>query len=179
MTNWRLHWLNSEYVKQKQEHFLAIDNYLKAPVQSIMDIGCGYAQESIAFNQKYNSKLVLLEGDNTTGARDSGWNSDPNNFAFYNSLDELEKYFENKKIKNYKLFDIKTYNSNKTFDLICSYLSCGFHYPIETYEQLIKKSMHKNTKLIFTLRKKRVKHNCKIKNIIYEAPKYITAEIEL
>jgi acyl-CoA synthetase (AMP-forming)/AMP-acid ligase II len=44
---------------------------------------------------------------------------------------------------------------NIKFDLITSYLSCGYHYPISTYKELILKHSHKDTKLVFDLRNRK------------------------
>ena len=39
------------------------------------------------------------------------------------------------------------------FDLICSFRSCGFHYPIKEYFSLIKKHKHESSLLLFDIRK--------------------------
>jgi hypothetical protein len=41
------------------------------------------------------------------------------------------------------------------FDLITSYLSCGYHYPLSTYKELILKHSHKDTKLVFDIRNRK------------------------
>lgn len=175
---WFNGWQSEEYVERKQKHFEVIDNYLNKPISNILDIGCGIAHESIQFNKKYNTQLTLLESNKKNKGREAGYNSSADQFDFYHTLDELDTYFKNINLTNYKLVDAKTYDSDEKFDLICSYLSCGFHYPITEYKTLIQKHMHDNTVLIFTLRRK-ANHECDIKNIIFESQKYITAEIEL
>ena len=57
-------------------------------------------------------------------------------------------------ISNYVFVDANNINipENKKFDYICSYSSCGIHYPLETYKELILKHSHKNTVCIFGLR---------------------------
>lgn len=171
-------WQSQDYVETKQQLFEILDKYIQPAPNNIMDIGCGLAHESIQFNKKYGTELLLLESNPSTGIKGS-WSNSSNDFAFYNSLTDLKKYFDSIQLNNYKLEDIKHYTSNKKFDVICSFLSCGFHYPIDTYKKFIKKHMHKNTKLIFDLRKKITNHNCKIKHVIFENAKYIKAEIEI
>lgn len=174
--NWISRWLKSDYQEAKQKQFEIIDQYLNFEVKSILDIGCGIAYESIAFNKKYNTELTLLDSHETDGRR-SGW-GDNNSFKFYNNLEILDQYFQSIDLKNYSLHDVTKYESNKKFDVICSYLSCGFHYPIDTYLDLISKHMHKETRLIFSLRKN-IQHNCHIIHTILEEPKFKLAEIQL
>lgn len=173
---WISRWLKSDYRQEKQKQFEVIDQYLDFKPKNILDIGCGIAYESIAFNKKYNTQLTLLDSDETDGRR-SGWGN-TDNFKFYTNLETLDNYFQSVNLKGYLLTDIKNYQSNEKFDIICSYLSCGFHYPIDTYMDLITKHMHENTRLIFSLRKN-VQHNCKIIHTIFEEPKFKLAEIQL
>jgi len=169
-------WLKSDYRQEKQKQFEVIDQYLNFEPKNILDIGCGIAYESIAFNKKYNTKITLLDSNETDG-RKSGWGN-KDSFKFYTNLETLDKYFQSVHLKNYSLHDIKKYESNEKFDIICSYLSCGFHYPIDTYLDLISKHMHKNTRLIFSLRKN-IEHNCNIIHTILEEPKFKLSEIQL
>jgi SAM-dependent methyltransferase len=174
--SWISHWEDEKYKKIKQEHFIKIDEYLNSPIKNILDIGCGIAHESIQFNKKYKTALTLLDSNTTTG-KTNGYNN-ANSFGFYNSLDDLKAYFSKLELQNIQLHDIKDYQSNEKFDVICSYLSCGFHYPLDTYFDLIKKHMHKNTRLIFSLRKN-VNHNCKIIHTILDHHKFRLAEIKI
>lgn len=174
--SWISHWKDKKYKKIKQEHFIKIDEYLNFPIKNILDIGCGIAHESVQFSKKYKTALTLLDSNSTTGR--TGGYSDADNFGFYNRLDDLKKYFSNLELDNVELHDIKYYQSNEKFDVICSYLSCGFHYPLDTYFDLMKKHMHENTRLIFSLRKN-VKHNCTIIHTILDHPKFRLAEIKI
>ena len=61
---------------------------------------------------------------------------------------------------------------NKKFDYIFSYSSCGVHYPLETYKELILKHSHKNTVCIFDLRKHTLP---KLRNKIQIIHNYIIA----
>lgn len=178
---WINGWQKNDYVEMKQHHFTVIDNYINRPIERILDIGCGLAFESRQFYKKYNTELYLIDGDyddnKESQIRFSSWSSETN-LKYYSKFDDLNSFFSNDGIKNYKLINCEDIQLSKAvkFDLICSYLSCGFHYPLETYKELILSHSTENTLLIFTLRKKQA-HNCKIVKVLHEADKYITAHI--
>jgi len=188
-------WNNPAYQEIKKNNFLALDSYLKHSPTTILDIGCGLAWESRRFNEKYKTKLWLIDGDVTNNdvknkkAKDLNYHTSANEFLYYNSLSRLDT--ELKKLgtteftlldcNNLKLPDIK-------FDLITSWLSCGFHYPVSTYAAIIKKHSHRDTRIVFDLRT-----HIKTKEIILEdcfevvsvigttgkSGKSVTAEIRL
>jgi SAM-dependent methyltransferase len=157
--NWlEQEWADSEYMQYKQENFLALDSYLNFAPQSILDIGCGLAWESRMFNEKYGTELWLLDGDQADNkdvpAADGGWHPNPENFLYYYPLKTLDSELKKRGTNNYHLVDCNNISipSDKKFDLITSWLSCGFHYPVSTYQELIKKHSHEKTRLIFDIR---------------------------
>jgi SAM-dependent methyltransferase len=178
---WLNGWMKDDYVKMKQEHFNIIDNHINKPIKNILDIGCGMAFESRYFYKKYNSQLFLIDGDyknNQDYQYRHNRYEDKANLKYYSNLKDLDNFFQKENISNYKLIDCEKIDISEGiyFELICSYLSCGFHYSLETYKDLIKKHSNKDTILIFTLRKNK-NHNCNIKKVLHETEKYISAEI--
>lgn len=152
-------WYSNEYQKIKFENFNILDQYLKISPKNILDIGCGLAWESRLFNQKYGSELWLLDGDISENQKkengiDTSYNQSADNFLFYNSLSKLDLELKKLDTKNYHLIDCNniTIPENVKFDLICSWLSCGFHYPLSTYKELILKHSHKKTRVIVDIR---------------------------
>jgi SAM-dependent methyltransferase len=185
-------WNNPEYRKAKKTNFRVLDAYLKMPPTTILDIGCGLAWESRMFNEKYETKLWLIDGDVTNNnlkdstATDVTYHNSPNGFLYYNSLSRLD--FELKKLgtKDYTLLDCnKLEIPDMKFDLITSWLSCGFHYPVSTYAEIIKKHSHKDTRVVFDLRlniktKEIQLEDCfKVVDIICTTNKSVTAEIQI
>lgn len=158
--NWlEQEWSTPEYMNYKQENFLAVDSYLNFAPASILDIGCGLAWESRMFNEKYGSELWLLDGDKsnnevTINSIDCGWRNNSKDFLYYNSLEILDQELKKRNTKNYHLIDCNniTIPEDMKFDVITSWLSCGYHYPISTYRDFIKKHSHENTRLIFDIR---------------------------
>lgn len=187
-------WNSTQYQQIKFENFSIVENFLSTPPKTILDIGCGLAFESRFFANKYESELYLLDGDvdenknKPSTAVDGSYHTTADNFLFYHPLSQLDELLKKSGTKNYKLINCKNIDIDSTikFDLITSWISCGFHYPVNTYRDLIKKHSHQNTKIIMDLRiryrKKRLpveEQGVRILNILNEREKYITAEIGL
>jgi SAM-dependent methyltransferase len=136
-----------------------ISNYLPADASSVLDIGCGLGLIDLAIYKHYkdNCKLYLLDKTNSIDENTSvrGFNQ---KYIFYNSLDSTKTTLADNGVL---LQDINTFEvsdeaveelSNRQFDIILSLLSCGWHYPIETYVNLIKKSLKPEGLLILDIR---------------------------
>jgi SAM-dependent methyltransferase len=144
-----------------EKDYNEIDNVLKKlnknNINLILDIGCGMAHRSILLSKKYNSELYLIDSDcsnnDNTKTRGNKFDTADNFKAYFHLIDihnKLKKYNVKYKLYDYnKNIDI---NNNIKFDIICSFLSCGFHYPFETYNFLYSKYSNKNTLFIFDIR---------------------------
>jgi hypothetical protein len=79
--------------------------------------------------------------------------------SYYAPLSDLRKHYDSQGMK-YVQVDGNKIDIPKDikFDLITSYLSCGFHYPISTYCDLIKKHSNEDTVVIMDIRRKTLKH---------------------
>lgn len=159
--NWTKLWHSDGYQEKKQAGFDALDAYLKKPPKRILDIGCGLAWESRLFNQKYNTELWLLDGDVASNehkhpeqANHGKWHNDPDTLLFYHSMEYLNEELTDSGVTNYHLIDVNNINIPKgiKFDLITSWLSCGFHYPVSVYKDLILKHSHATTVIAMDLR---------------------------
>ena len=149
---WLEKWTSTEHDKFKQESFSVLDNFLTSPPKKILDIGCGLAKESELFQKKYGTELYLLDGDfdNTKEkTRDIRFGS-ADNFKFYSKISDLQSSFDTRNMK-YTFIDANSIilDAQIKFDLVYSILSCGFHYPADTYKDLIKK--HTTTDSIILL----------------------------
>lgn len=180
--NWLELWESEDYREIKNNNFKTIDNFINFNPKRILDIGCGFAFESEMFQKKYNSELFLLDSnnDNTETNRQVNYGK-VDDFSFYNKVNDLEESFNERNLK-YTFLDFKNLliNDDTKFDLIYSFLSCGFHYPASTYKNIINKHSNKDTVIILDLRKKSIEeqqHDINIIKIIYESSKHITAQI--
>lgn len=126
-------------------------------IKTILDIGCGMAHRSILLTTNYNSKLYLIDSDcknnDETKVRGNKFDN-ADNFKAYFHLEDIHAKVKKYNI-NYELYDYNkkiNIDNNIKFDIICSFLSCGFHYPFETYDFLYKSHATKNTLFIFDIR---------------------------
>lgn len=148
-------WTTPEYVSSKIELFNSIDQYIQTTPATILDIGCGLAFESELFQKKYNSELYLLDGERANSrGRFSGYNPDEKKFTFYNNLETIKQSLNNRNVR-YNFIDANNIklDNNIKFDLIYSVLSCGHHYPVDVYKELVTSHSHNNSIIIMDIRK--------------------------
>lgn len=153
-------WTDPEYIAGKQQIFLQVDQYLAGSrPKRILDIGCGYAHVSQQFQRKYGSDLWLLEGtrlSNTDQHTRKAKYGSVDNFQFYTDYANLESYWRSQEML-YTLVPADQcleLDPNLKFDLIYSWISCGYHYPVRTYRDLILKHSDARTKVIMDIRRK-------------------------
>jgi SAM-dependent methyltransferase len=159
---WDRKWSADKYADKRRANFEIIDAYLDQPVGRLLDIGCGFAYESRWFNEKYGTELWLLDGDSSTNATKpetasyGNWNTDSSELKFYHTFDFLDTKLKELGTKNYHLVDANNINipDDVKFDVITSWLSCGHHYPVATYIELMKKHSHASTRIVLDIRTK-------------------------
>lgn len=191
---WARKWTTDKYIAKRRANFDAVDAYLNQPIGRLLDIGCGFAWESRWFGEKYGTELWLLDGDqqqNThkpESASYGNWNETSDSLYFYHSFDFLDAKLQELGTSNYHLVDANNINipENIKFDVITSWLSCGHHYPVNTYRDLMLRHSHANTKIILDIRAKGSPENLigvdgfEIVNILSNyGKKRCTAEIKL
>ena len=187
-------WDTESYQQNKKENFEILDKFLVTPPMKILDIGCGLAWESRLFNEKYNSELWLLDGDTRDNeskspkARAEKYHTSADEFLFYHPLSEVDAELKKLGTKNYHLIDCNNIDisENVKFDLITSWVSCGFHYPVNTYRDLILKHSHAGTRVVMDLRVMYKKTNMperedgvEILKVIAQRKKFIMTELKL
>ena len=157
---WSRKWTKDRYIAKHRASFEIVDAYLNQPVGRLLDIGCGFAWQSRWFNEKYSTELWLLDGDASANATKSetasygNWNTDTDQLKFYHTFDVLNSKLQELGTKNYHLVNANNINipNDVKFDVITSWLSCGYHYPVKTYIELMKKHSHENTRIILDIR---------------------------
>ena len=159
---WFTVWTKEKYAEGKKHSFDVMDTYLQSvghTPKRILDIGCGRAFESQWLQEKYGCELYLLDGDyedRPSGAsRDASW-GEAASMSFYNPVSKLKEDWDSRGL-DYTFVDANNINidHNIKFDLVYSFLSCGFHYPLSTYSKLIKKHTDADSNIIIDLRGKR------------------------
>lgn len=184
MNEWTTLWEGDWYRTLKTNNFNVVDRFLKTPPKRILDIGCGYAFESEMFQKKYQTELYLLDStiDNTVDIQRQTNYGPADQFSFYNTVNTLTESYDQRKM-NYTFIDSNSINLEDTlkFDVIYSFLSCGFHYPANTYKNFILDYSTKDSVIILDLRKKQLSEQLKdisIVEVVYESEKHITAQIQ-
>ena len=133
--------------------YLALEPLLKdlAP-KRIADIGCGYALFDLFAAKALKCDLLLIDLESNE-RRHFGFAEEG---AAYSSLDVARKLMEKNKIAKKR---ITTLNPRDTapetagpVDLAVSFLSCGFHYPVDLYLPFLDKALAPGGAAIFDLR---------------------------
>lgn len=193
--DWTKPWWSVGYQNKKQAGFDALDAYLSTPPKTILDIGCGMAWESRKFTEKYNTELWLIDGDvesnnNKDIARSNygKWHETPDTMMFYHSLNYIKEKLDESGIKNYHLINTNNIQipADTKFDLITSWLSCGFHYPVSSYRDLILKHSHKHTMICMDLRLTKqsinrmpvLEHGVELVKVIHTGQKHVHGHIK-
>lgn len=125
-----------------------IKGSLPEKANSILDIGCGLGFIDIALNNHYNeeSNIYLLDKTNfiTEDTHIRGFNKE---YVFYNSMESTKENLLNNGVKENKInsYEVSSESidslSKNKYDIIISLLSCGWHYSLETYIDLIKNTL--------------------------------------
>ena len=146
---------NFEKITEKlfYKEFETFKKYLPNSVENIMDIGCGLGIINIYLNEFFEKKPVffLLDKNRVDRKIKYGFSS---NYESYNDLNEAKNILLNNNIDTNRinLFDVeKQFLITKKMDLVISLKSMGYHYPINTYIELLRNCCTKNTVFIFDI----------------------------
>lgn len=145
--------------QQYHAHRMAVFGYIRAnlsiPPKSCLDIGCGLAIETGMLQREFSCSLHFLEGDadSTNPCSRLTRYGSADSMRFYLPVEELRRSWDSRGL-DYTFVDARApkIEDGLTFDLIYSFRSCGFHYPLSTYVELIRKHSGENTRLLFDLR---------------------------
>lgn len=155
---WSQAWSNDDrFFAGRLKKFQLLDEYLQSPPANILEIGCGLAVESELFQKKYDCDLYLLDGDGAENdhqqTRDIDY-GEASTMQFYLTRDYLEQQWQRRGMR-YEFVDAANpvIPPHIKFDFIYSSKSCGFHYPLATYRELIQRHSHPGTVVIVDLRK--------------------------
>ena len=118
----------------------------------IADIGCGYAFFDLFAAKEYGCEVVLIDLEQNE-RRHFGFQSDG---AAYTSLDVARKMMVRNGISDQSIRALNPGKDDLTtcsdIDLAVSFLSCGFHYPVDSYISFFENSVGKNGSVILDLR---------------------------
>lgn len=147
-------WNKPNYIATKVGVFNRVDAYLGRAPKRILDIGCGFAKTSELFQKKYGTELYLLEGEKSVGTGErTGKYGKIDDFRYYLPVDMLKQHWDNQGML-YTFVDgnAQDLSEHIKFDLVYSWLSCGFHYPVGTYRELIQRHTTPDSVIIMDIR---------------------------
>ena len=142
------------YLKMSKSEYKAIRAYIERP-NKILELGCGLGRMSIFLNHKltgYNPHFILADVSKESSNTKYGWNPKG---SYYNDLELTADFAKQHGLDNFVTFDLLSddLSSLKDVDLVMSFLSVGFHYPIDQYLKTLLDITSNNCTMIFGVRK--------------------------
>ena len=154
--------IDSALTKMVQTDYEMVEEYLPEFCENSLDIGCGLALIDVAIYKHYpdnyypesrNLDIFLLDKTELDTTKISGFNKE---YKGYNSMDAARDVLVSNNIPTGKIHTFETKNHselyNKKFDLITSFLSCGWHFDVDTYMDLFEKTLSHNGRIIIDIR---------------------------
>lgn len=138
-----------------------VGDHIKSP-KRVLDLGCGLGRMSIYVNWMLkDTSIYWILADSTcaTSSRPKfGWN--PPGERFYSNLEWTKAFAQDNGLSNFEIFDLveQDLGSLKDVDLVMSFLSVGFHYPIDGYIETLLGITTEDCVMIFGVRQGRDEH---------------------
>lgn len=134
--------------------FDMVRNFLPNKCDNCLDIGCGLALIDICLYKHYeNIELYLLDKTELDTDKIYGFNEQ---YRGYNSMQAAKETLLSNDIKeeHIHLYETTKYDElyDMKFDIISSFLSCGWHYSVNTYLDLMQKALSPDGVLILDVR---------------------------
>jgi hypothetical protein len=119
----------------------------------IADIGAGYSFVDLMLYKEFGCDLVLIDietsDDRHFGFQDAG--------AGYSSLSKARKFLMDNGVPSSAITTLnpqkKPVDTLGEVDLAISLISCGFHYPAETYDAFFRKQVSADGGIVIDIRK--------------------------
>ena len=141
------------YLKMSVSEYEAIKDHIGMP-KKILELGCGLGRMSIYLNHMldHDPHFILADVTKESQKIKYGWNPED---SYYNSLELTGKFAELHGLNNFETHNLLTEDLNqyKNIDLVMSYLSVGFHYPIDDYISTLLNITSDNCTMIFGVRR--------------------------
>lgn len=141
----------TEYAADMEKEYNLMSKYLPEKCNSILDIGCGIGGIDVLLSKYYNNpKLYLLDSNFRSSDIHYGYT---NKESYYNSFLATRDMMVANGIFNYHILNLNTEITEvRHVNIIISLLSCGYHYPVETYLEDIKNTLTYDGILILDIR---------------------------
>ena len=144
------------YLDNIENQFNMLKPYLPRICNNLLSIGCGLAIPELPFYELYQNEDLNFFLFDKTQVDDNIHFGHEKTASFYNDLKEAKKLYINYGIKEQNIHLIDASNKNlcslPKMDIITSFISWGFHFPLETYLENVIKLMHNDSILIIDIR---------------------------
>ncbi len=136
------------------------DEFIKGPwlpesCKDILDIGCGMAGIDVLLYRHYDKpRLVLLDGDGQVENHEDKINFHPEGMKPFNDMAAMKELLSANAVDLEQVFTLPIgyEGASSRIDLCISLLSWGWHYPVNTYLDLVCRCMRPGGRLILDLR---------------------------
>lgn len=128
--------------------------------KSVIDIGCGQALPDLFLHHDFKPRFTLVDIEQT----DDQYHNWASSGAGYASLDQAAALLHGNGVAKTK---VKPINPRKTpeamdglrADMLISFYSCGFHYPVDDYADLMVATLEAGGTVCLDLRKRYLRRN--------------------
>ena len=133
--------------------FEELKPHLTSPApKRIADIGCGYALFDLFLAKEFGTKVILIDLE-TNDKRHFGFKAEG---AAYSNLDQTRDFLVDNGVPE-KSIDLRNPETDdltdiKNLDYVFSFISCGFHYPWDTYKTFYQDAVKPKGRIILDLR---------------------------
>lgn len=132
-------------------YFLGITDNI-AP-DSIVDIGCGYAFADLVLHKRYGCKITLIDIEES----ESSYFGFKGEGARYTCLSRARLFLEKNGVASDAIEtcnpEVDDVSALGKFDFALSLASCGFHYPVGTYDDLFRNQVNEGGGILLDIRK--------------------------
>ena len=148
--------IRKQYSAIITHEYSVIEPYLPREARVVADVGCGVGGLDVFLSRHYGGKAELYLVDRTEVQDRIYYGFKPHG-AFYNSLSAAKSLLVQNGVEEPRihLIDarVEDLSTIRNVDLCISLLSWGFHYPVDTYSETVKKFMKKGGVLILDVKK--------------------------
>ncbi|WP_377191386.1 hypothetical protein [Ruegeria meonggei] len=124
---------------------------------SVADIGCGYAMFDLFLWKDHRCDLTLIDLE-TSDKRHFGYEETG---AAYSNLAVAHSFLTENGVSHNKITCLNPERDElppaAKFDLAMSFISCGFHYPVQTYADFFRNAVSEDGTIILDLRSRLVR----------------------
>jgi len=143
-------WHTTHYISRKLENWQQIRPHVGA-CGRLLDIGGGHGWEALHLQREQGTRVWVLERFDTRGRTTGSGTADT--FAGYHTREQLRARHREIGLRAELVdADQPLLDQDLRFDVIWSFASCGFHYPVSTHLALMRRHSHEHTLWIINIR---------------------------